>query len=184
MIGRQLEEMWQVMGKGKFTVVEFCAGTGALCKSTLGYVEYNKEFYNQLDYCIIEKSKENLTLREKASWENNINNLQKIDGCILSNELLDNFPVHQVIMQNELMEVFVGYENGFFELLKPAPEALKEHLQKLNIALPESFRTEINLNAVEWVNQIASNLNKGFVLTIDYGFLSPELYACSRSRYK
>ena len=31
MLGRQIEEMWFVLGKKPFTIVEYGAGTGALC---------------------------------------------------------------------------------------------------------------------------------------------------------
>ena len=187
MIAIQLEEMWHILGEGKFTIVEYGAGTGALCKSILGYLKGNKEFYRQLEYCIVEKSeamrnKERLVLHEKVKWYDDIKQLPKIRGCILSNELLDNFPVHQVMMQDELMEVFVGYDNGFVELLKPAGQALKDYFQQLHVSLSKNFRTEINLHAVKWIDEIAANLQRGFIITIDYGFPSTELYACQRSR--
>lgn len=100
-----------------------------------------------------------------------------MNGCILSNELPDNFAVHQVVMANELMEVFVGYDNGFIEMLKPAPKILKDYLAELKVVLPKGFRAEINLQATEWIRDIATSLKKGFIITIDYGFLSEELYS-------
>jgi SAM-dependent MidA family methyltransferase len=186
-IAMQLEEMWHMLGEEKFTIVEYGAGTGALCKSILGYLKGNKEFYSQLEYCIVEKSeamrsKEKEVLDEKVSWYDDIRQLPKISGCILSNELVDNFPVHQVVMKDELMEVFVGYDKGFVELLKPASETLKDYFQQLDVSLSKNFRTEINIHAAKWINEIASNLQRGFVITIDYGFPSAELYACNRSR--
>jgi|SRR3569833_1219108 len=39
MIGRQLEEMWRLLGEGTFTIVEYGAGTGALCGSVLDYLK-------------------------------------------------------------------------------------------------------------------------------------------------
>lgn len=182
MIGRQLEEMWDLTGRGPFTIVEYGAGTGALCHDLLDYLKNNPPFYEQLQYCIIEKSpfmrsKEKAHLCGKVSWHDSIAEIgDEITGCILSNELLDNFSVHEVVMGNELMEVFVGYDNGFFELLQPASPALKDYLQQLHITLPTGFRTEVNLQAIEWISEIARSLKKGFVLTIDYGYPSAELY--------
>jgi SAM-dependent MidA family methyltransferase len=187
MIGKQLEQMWDITGKKKFTIVEYGAGTGMLSHDILEYLKNNPAFYEQLNYCIIEKSpvmreKEKALLTGKVNWYDTIRDIPVITGCILSNELVDNFSVHQVVMQDELMEVFVDYKNGFVETLKPAGNALTNYLAELNVVLPKGFRTEINLEATEWIKEIAACLQKGFVLTIDYGYLSEELYKDRRSR--
>ncbi|WP_223233117.1 class I SAM-dependent methyltransferase [Chitinophaga sp. CF418] len=181
MLGRQLEEMWNLMGREAFTIVEYGAGTGALCHDLLDYLKNNQPFYNQLRYCIIEKSPfmreiEKAYLSEKVEWYDSIADIGDFTGCVLSNELLDNFPVHEVVMEDELMEVFVDYESGFSELLHPAQEVLKDYLKQLHVTLPKGFRTEINLQAIDWLREIAHSLKKGFVLTIDYGYSSAELY--------
>src|ERR1700716_3338525 len=41
MIGKQLEEMWRLTGEEEFTIVEFGAGTGALCHDILDYLKGN-----------------------------------------------------------------------------------------------------------------------------------------------
>jgi SAM-dependent MidA family methyltransferase len=181
MIGKQLEEMWSVLGKKEFTIVEYGAGTGALCADILQYLKNNQELYAQLRYCIVEKSaalrsRQNMILSEKVSWYNSIQDIPEIIGCILSNEVVDNFSVHQVVMEVELMEVFVDYNNDFIEILKPASAELKNYLHQQNVVLPKGYRTEINLEAIEWIQEIAAALLKGFVLTIDYGYLSSEFY--------
>lgn len=184
-IARQLEEMWDLLGRSPFTVVEYGAGTGVLCGDILDYLKNNKELYAQLKYCIIEKSpamweKEKAHLHEKVSWHDSILELTEINGCILSNELLDNFSVHQVVMEDELMEVYVDYQNGFVEFLQPASKALADYLAELNVVLPNGFRTEINLEATNWLKEVAAALYKGYVLTIDYGYPSDKLYSDSR----
>ncbi|HEV7620799.1 MAG TPA: SAM-dependent methyltransferase [Flavisolibacter sp.] len=186
MIGRQLEEMWQIMKKKKFTIVEYGAGTGILCYDILDYLKGNEELYEQVNYCIIEKSPEmrkteQARLHEKVSWHDDIEDIPLVNGCILSNELVDNFSVHQVVMEDELFEVFVDYNNGFVELLYPASQEIKEYLSEQKIKLKKGFRTEINLQAIEWIKGIAKNLETGFVLTIDYGFPSFDLYSNNRS---
>jgi SAM-dependent MidA family methyltransferase len=186
MIAKQVEEMWKIMGEVPFTIVEFGAGTGMLCYDVLNYLKNNQPLYKDLRYCIIEKSpamrdKQQQHLHEKVSWHINIRDIGDITGCILSNELIDNFSVHQVVMQDELMEVFVQYENGFTEILRPADTALKNYLKELDIQLPKDFRTELNLEAVEWIKEIAGSVKKGFIITIDYGYTSAELYSPRRS---
>jgi SAM-dependent MidA family methyltransferase len=100
----------------------------------------------------------------------------------LSNELVDNFSVHQVVMQDELMEIYVDYNNGFVEELRPAAKALQEYINELKIVLPKGFRSEINLEATKWISDIAACLHSGYVITVDYGYLSEELYSNRRSR--
>jgi len=190
MIGRQLEEMWTIMGKKEFTVVEFGAGTGALCKDVFTFLKKNSALYENLQYCIVEKSpamreKEQMLLgnifteeiaNEKIKWYDHISKIKNITGCILSNELVDNFACHQVVMRHELMEVFIDYQKDFIEVLRPAGKELKDYFSELRVELPKGFRTEINLEATNWIKEIAQSLKQGYVITIDYGYPSSELY--------
>ncbi len=191
LLGRQIEEMWHLLGENEgkeFTVVEMGAGKGILSGDVLSYLKKNHEFYQELNYCIVEKS---LSLRkeqkkrlgnENIKWFDSIKDLKGIVGCIFSNELPDAFPVHVVQMENELMEVFAGYEKNFIEVLKPASTRLKDYLKELDVTLTSGYRTEINLDAIKWVQEISSALEKGFIITIDYGYPSDELYQEYRNR--
>jgi SAM-dependent MidA family methyltransferase len=188
MIGRQLEEMWRLMGEKPFTIVEYGAGMGVLSSHILQYIRKNPVFYKKVHYCIIEKSaamrqKQKAILPQEVCSYASAADIPPIDGCILSNELVDNFAVHQVIMCDELMEVFVDYDavNGFVEMLRPAPRVLKDYLMQMQVTLPRGYRTEINIQAQDWLKEVAGILNSGFVLTIDYGFSSAELYNEKRS---
>jgi SAM-dependent MidA family methyltransferase len=186
MIGRQIEEMWINLGKKPFQIVEYGAGTGLLCYDILNYLKKNKYLYNNVTYCIIEKSQslreyQKKRLNDKVSWCNSIQELPKINGCILSNELIDNFAIHQVVMKEQLMEVYVDYTNGFVEILKPAHHELIDYFKTLNVTLPKEYKTEVNLESISWIKDIAQSLNKGYVITIDYGAESSQLYSKNRS---
>ncbi|HKZ68161.1 MAG TPA: SAM-dependent methyltransferase [Chitinophagaceae bacterium] len=186
MIAKQLEEMWCLLDKKPFTIVEYGAGTGNLCRDILEQLRENKKMYDQLRYCIIEKSpemreREKRLLRGNVSWYNSLSEIPSLHGCILSNEVVDNFSVHQVMMEDELMEVFVDYKDGFIESLQPASAALKNYITQLEVTLPKGCRTEINLEAIDWIRNIGIALQKGFVLTIDYGYGSAGLYNEQRS---
>ena len=184
MIGKQVEEMWSMINESSFTIVEYGAGNGALCYDILTYLQHNAHLFKGLTYYIIEKSpgmieKEKVMLKGfagKVKWAGSISGIGDITGCILSNEVIDNFSVHQVMMQQELMEVFVAHDEKFIEIPRPAAEELKEYLQRFNIVLPKGSRAEINLEAESWISEVAAALRKGFVLTIDYGYPSYELY--------
>lgn len=189
MLGKQLEEMWRLLKEPCFTIVEYGAGNGILCYDILDYLEKNKELYHGLTYHIIEKSpwmiaREKMILGRfagKVKWNDSISEIGDITGCVLSNEVVDNFSVHKVVMQDELMEIFVGYNGQFTEVQRPAGEGLRDYLERFHITLPKNFRTEINLQAEDWIREIAAVLKKGFVLTIDYGYPAGELYHAKRS---
>ena len=185
MIGRQIEEMWLNLEKKPFTIVEYGAGTGLLCNDILDYLQHNIPLYESLSYCIIEKSPymqeiQKKHLLEKVSWYSSIKDISEINGCVLSNELVDNFSVHQVVMEEQLMEVFVDYKHHFLEVLKPAKKELIDYFTELNVQLPIGFRTEVNLEAIDWMKKISHSLQKGYIITIDYGAASSELYNMRR----
>jgi SAM-dependent MidA family methyltransferase len=188
LVAKQVEEMWVLMGKEKFTIVEYGAGMGLLCVHIMNRLQLNPELFEKIDYCIIEKNvcghpgRKN-TLHDKVKWYDSISEIgDPVTGCILSNELVDNFPVHRVVMKDRLMEVFVDYENGFREIHKTPPAQLINYLCEFNVSLAEGYHTEINIEARKWVTEIAASLKKGFVMTIDYGYNAAEFYHPARSR--
>ena len=188
MIGRQLEEIWQQTG-GKFTIVEFGSGTGILCHDILQYIRnQHQEFYDNLQYILVEKSdffrkQSQKYLSEKVSWCNDIEALEPFRGCVISNELFDNFPVHKVSMEGgQIMEAFVDYQGGFREIIKPAEIKIVKFINSLRMKIPEGCSTEICLDAAGWFRKISNRLIKGYLITIDYGYLTEELFNQEKSR--
>jgi SAM-dependent MidA family methyltransferase len=119
-----------------------------------------------------------------------------IEGVVFANELLDAFPVHQVVMRADgLKEVYVscGADLGRADLLGPpsprlrliegplSTPALAEYVDRLHVELEPGWRAEINLRAVEWVRDVARRLRRGFVILVDYGHEASDLYGASHS---
>jgi SAM-dependent MidA family methyltransferase len=50
------------------------------------------------------------------------------------------------------------------------------------VSLPEGFQGEVNLAMEGWTSQIADTLERGFVLTIDYGEQAQDLYASGNAQ--
>jgi SAM-dependent MidA family methyltransferase len=180
-VGKQIEEMWRHSGEENFTIVEYGAGEGFLCHDILDYLQPA----NRLRYCIIEKSpamreKQAAHLQGKVEWYDSMEAIGDVTGCVLSNELVDNFAVHRVVMQEQLKEVYLDYQNGFVEVLRPAGHPLTNYLEELGVQLTQGFQTEINLDAIQWIKDIGAALKKGYVITIDYGYPAAELYRSSR----
>ncbi len=195
LIARQLEEMWRILGEEEFTVVEMGAGKGWLCYDILTYIKrYFPEFFETIKFKIVEISRYHRgrqfdLLREfegKVSWETLSDNGFTVDplvGCFLSNEFVDSLPVHRVIVkEGSLKELYVTVQGGEFrEILdEPSDPLLKEYFEELSIPLKEGQCAEVNLKALEWMKSIALNMKKGFVVTIDYGYLANDLYSDER----
>jgi SAM-dependent MidA family methyltransferase len=71
------------------------------------------------------------------------------------------------------------------ETLSPLSPDLADHLATLPLtiesdAYPEGYRTEVNLAARTWLTTVAAKLQRGYVLTIDYGYDARRYYQPSR----
>jgi len=102
-------------------------------------------------------------------------------GCIFSNELLDALPTHRVAMkEGALRETYVDVDvdgNEFIELLRdPSTPKLGEYFQEQGIALQEGWQGEVCLDVCEWIENAGRALQRGFVLSIDYGHEARALY--------
>lgn len=189
LIALQIHQMWQILGSPeKFVIAEQGAGTGHLCLDILSSLKIRyPDFYQSLTYCIVEISQDNRCRQSEllASYQDRVTWCQQSDladmvGCYLSNELVDAFPVHLVeTREGQICEVFVNFvDDDFCEVLQPpSTDALVKYLEWVEVGLAEGNRAEINLFAPLWIRNVARLLKRGFVLTIDYGYLAKELYA-------
>jgi SAM-dependent MidA family methyltransferase len=109
-------------------------------------------------------------------------------SVILSNELIDAFPVHVVETRNgQLYEVYVDEQEGrLCEVLdEPSSPQVASYLDSYKIpwqSFGDGWRTEINLDALRWIERTAAMLRRGFILTIDYGDKAAALYTRYRRR--
>ena len=158
-------------------------------------------FFQCLNYIIIEKSnflkaqqqhqlKKTLAASISIQWcdlEDIPNN--NIIGCFFSNELVDAFPVHQIIVQDQqLQEIYITLDSEvrFKEIIAElSTEKITDYFKLIDIDLcsnsyPERYRTEVNLAALDWIKTLVTKLNQGFILTIDYGYTAQRYYLPSR----
>jgi SAM-dependent MidA family methyltransferase len=192
MLGKQLEEMWSIMGKPSvFHAVEPGAGEGYMCKDILDYLK-DREIFPCLQYTIIEpqpflQMKQQKLLKSfigKIRWTASLSELHSLQGCVLSNELLDAFPVHLITMENGLKEIYLtAAGNQITETVQPpSTPALSDYLESFSLNMSEGYRTEINLRIKDWINNVSHILSEGFILTIDYGHPAPDYYSEERNR--
>ncbi len=186
----QLCQMWELLERpAPFTVAELGAGAGQLALDIMDYSRHLPgEFGQSLRYLCLDRrvdaGVDTSPSGDQAPTAHRITAagvpLRGLRGCILSNELLDAFPVHQVAQrQGRLQEVFVTLEGDALAttLGEPSTPKLAERLQEVGVALAEGQTAEINLALEAWTQEVSPALDAGFVLTIDYGHLATELYS-------
>lgn len=191
----QLYQFWLLLDRpSPFWVVEPGSGNGQLCRDILwAAASLPDGFQESLSYLCMDRSYG--TALPSTPQARHITTagapLRNVRGCIISNELLDAFPVHQVkVEQGRLREVYVGLErdgqSGEARLVErlddPRTPALEARLAELDVRLAEGQTAEINLGMEAWYAAIASALDTGFVLTVDYGRRAEELYSAEQRR--
>ncbi len=191
LVGKQISQFWELLGRPtRFDLVEQGAGTGLLARDILRWAaRRTPEFFEAMRYRIVEISP---TLRRRqeetlcalpdhagrVEWLEELP--EEIEGCLLSNELLDSFPVHRIVHQDaQLLEVYVSCRDGRFEELSglASSDRIAEYFADLGFWPGEGCTAEVNLHAVDWMAAAADRLRRGFVLTFDYGYPAEELYA-------
>ena len=190
----QIAEMAGLVASG-FDLVEAGAGSGRLAADVLRPIgQRHPDLFGRLRLSLVEASPaaraaqaETLRPTFDRPFYSSAVPPDRIDGVVFANELLDAFPVHQVVMRKDgLKEVYVSYgspsppELTVVEGPLSTP-ALAEYLARLHVQLEPGWRVEINLRAVEWVRDVARRLRRGFVVLIDYGHEARDLYSASHS---
>lgn len=198
----QFEEMWHYLDcPESFYLVEMGAGDGSMAADILRYINLKQHDFSQaVKYLIIEASeslrtKQQLTLQNISniniswkSWSEIANN--SLCGCFFSNELIDAFPVNLVTLASgKIQEIYLTETDNKLtettgELSTPK---LLDYLELVNINLlgseyPHNYRTEINLQAIDWLTQVTAKLDCGYLLTIDYGYPAHKYYHPQRSQ--
>lgn len=196
---RQVMEIDALLGSpASLTVVEMGPGDGTLARDILAEcAAVAPDLFQRLTYLLIERSPALRHLQEETlshlsqhphriAWVTSLEALseQSVVGVVLSNELIDAFPVHRVRMtQDGLKEIHVHDQAGRFveRLCEPSTPDLLRFFQDQGVTLTDGYTTEVNLLALKWMHEVAGVLKQGVVLTIDYGHTAQDYFSQSRS---
>jgi len=200
MIARQILQMKEVIPhRGPFTILEMGAGKGLLCRDILaGLATIAPEEMDDFQYGVIERSPA-MVAKQKAlvgfangarpvAWFSDLAAAAAegpLTGCVLSNELVDAFPVHRLIgTEAGPHEIYVDCrEDRFVDSIDlPSAPELATYFEELNIRLAAGQRAEVNLESSRWIRDVGRALDRGFVVTIDYGYPAAELFARHRQK--
>ncbi len=199
----QIKQLFNIIKKIPYNLVEIGPGTGALARGILDYLpellnESDIELKKQINYQMVEPS---VKRRRPLSilFENYGLNVQVFHevpdklghGVIIANEVLDAFPVHLIEKKDDqFFQIYIDYnenENSLTEMMVPLMESqngevLYEYCIKNLSGIEGHYRTEINLEMREWISQMEASIDTGFLLVIDYGHSRNEYFHPARNR--
>jgi SAM-dependent MidA family methyltransferase len=168
----QFVEIWEQLGKvDNFVIVEQGAHDGQFALDVLQSAQAREpEFFEALHYRIIEpfpilRRRQLQTLepfRNKIEWRTS---LESFTGVHFSNELLDAMPVRLISSRTEKLVDLQG--DGFVFIERPLSQGTTEL---------QSTTPAFNQAALNWVDVVAANLQRGYVIAIDYGHSDDEFH--------
>ena len=188
----QLFQFWHLLDRpDPFFVIEPGSGDGLLGRDICSAASHLPEgFAISLRYVAVDRRPIGRDVRDPTLAQITGDALRlpfrNVTGCVISNELLDALPVHRVCVdRGELRELYVGiesdvadgYEGQLVEVIgDPSAPELERRLADIGVELSGGQTAEICLQLDDWSASVASSLDAGFVLTIDYGRSAPDLY--------
>jgi SAM-dependent MidA family methyltransferase len=156
LLASQFSEIWERLGKmNGFVIVEQGAHDGQFARDVLDVVQKRMpKFFEALRYRILEpfpilkeRQRRNLeAFGDKVEWRGS---LEPFTGVQFSNELLDAMPARLI---HRGMEKLVALDKEKFVFVQ-RPQEEESH----------------NQSALDWIDEIAANLQRGYVIAIDYG---------------
>ncbi len=189
----QLRCMWHALGRpDPFHVVELGAGDGRLATDlTRHAAALEPGFASAVRYVAVDRA---LPIRSgdcpsghgaRAAFDRVRADgvpMGGVEGCFISNELVDAFPVHRFLVDDDILELYVTERDGKLVEIpgEPSTPELASRLDRLPHRLPPGYCGEVNLGIGPWMNEVATALERGFVVTIDYGDVDLDLYSPKR----
>ena len=191
LMARQFEEMWRVLGStDQIIIVELGPGRGLFAQDVLDWSE-NKfpEFFDALCYVLVECS---CVLRERIQttlsghfrsgkarfgfFEDNDDAFRHDAPAVLfANEFFDALPVEVLSSQGSL-RVDVREAHFVETWASSSPEEL-EFVDRYSVLPGPGERIEVSLAAQRYMHRVASTIDCGFLIAIDYGYTRREQLA-------
>ena len=189
----QLQRMWYILGSpARFDVVEQGAGSGRLADDITTHASrLEPGFAGAIRYVAVDRSPSGTGAEhaEASGAPRHYERVQSdgvpingVQGCFISNELVDAFPVHRFLVDDDILELYVTERDGKLVEIpdEPSTPELARRLSRLPHGLTRGFCGEVNLAIGPWMMEVGEALERGFVVTIDYGDIDVDLYSTKR----
>ena len=196
MLARQVADFWQALDRPpRFEIWEAAAGNLGLAADLLRGLQLEApDLYDAVQYTAQDITLDESRLRQgiarlglpedRVRFAAELPQEPAIDGCIISNELLDALPFRRVRKRDgALYELKVGLDGeSFIDVETEASIEVRDYFAALGIEPGDGCDAEVGLEARDWMTRAAKALSRGYVLTLDYGYEAPDLYAPWRRR--
>jgi SAM-dependent MidA family methyltransferase len=194
-LAHRIHQLWQENGSPQsYHLIEMGANNGQLALDILNTIQQTfSDLYHSLKYHIIEhlasvreiQSHKLVAHKEKISLHSAPTEITEQHGIILSNELIDAFPVHLLQLENEIWQqrnVTITDKKLTFILSKKLTPDIEEFTKTLPPAsdLPDGYQTEYRPNLESHIAELSQMLENFHTITIDYGHTHSSYYAASR----
>ncbi len=185
-LGRDLREAARHVGS-PVTILEWGAGTGRLAADVLSALLRDQEpefsfryWIREISPHLREQQRRTLSGYPQVSWvqEEDLA-ASPIVGIVFSNELLDSFPVHRVLKEKgQWRELYVTLrgEKLAWTLGPLTQPEIALYFEQIGISLKPGQIADIAWDVVGWFERLASFVQQGYVVTIDYGETASRLY--------
>lgn len=192
LFGRTLaRQVQQIMRQSAPHILELGAGSGKLAVDMLAELESLAclpESYSILEVSADLRERQRALVQlclphllDRVCWLDALP--EKFSGAVVANEVLDALPVHLVHWRDSALAergvVNAGEDFSWAERVI-GDEALRDAAQ--SIAVPDDYVSEICLVARGLIQSLASRLDAGALLFIDYGFGAREYYHPQRNK--
>lgn len=194
-LAHRIHQLWLETGSPQnYHLIEMGANNGQLAVDILSTIQQTfPELYTTLHYHIIEhldsvRDIQSQTLsghNEKFSLHSSPSEISEQHGIILSNELIDAFPVHLLQLENgswHERNITITDDKLTFtsnEKLTPELESFTKNLPPAS-DLPDGYQTEFRPGLSAHIAKFSEMLENPRTITIDYGHTHSSYYAASR----
>ena len=195
LLARQLEEMWQVLGRpGQVEILELGPGRGLFAQDVLDWSEKKfPDFFTALHYSLVERSpalRERLRVTLGRHFDSGRSSLPELTPessafgrslapevplIVFANEFFDALPVEMVSPEGQLL---ISERDGrFVETWGPTSGEVLDFLDLFSVRPEPGERLEACLLAQRYAQCIAKLITRGFLVIVDYGYTRQEQLA-------
>ena len=194
-LARLALQTWRRLGEpDRWVIREYGAGVGGLAYDILaGLDDLDPAAFHAVSYRLVEVNEarvaDALSAMAQAGLADKVDAeiadsgapLEPIVGLALANEVADALPVHRLrVVGDAIVEVRTAWRDGWFaDLDAPLDSALAPAVQQLRdagVRLTDGARYEVGPAASGWFAGAAAGLQRGDLVTIDYGYPAAELW--------
>lgn len=189
----QCAEVLRELGGGD--ILELGAGSGVMAAALLEELARRDclpQRYRILDVSADLRERQRATLEaavpqllDRVDWLDRLP--EDFTGIVVANEVLDALPVERFVVRGGVVNALgVTSQLGRLEWSETrAPAALADAVHAVErdtgVTWPEGYTSEVALGLAHWLAALATSVQRGVLLFVDYGLPRREFYAAERS---